>query len=180
MIITFTGESGSGKSTIARSLVNSGNFYFLTSTTTRAARDTDLLDEYEHISQEEFEWLKHNDAFIWTASYSGNNYGTKYTYIDEAIDDETNDHILILVPQVLPILLDYAIDVIPFFVKTPKRSILKKRMKERGDSAESIEKRLKDFGKWENEAKKSNIPYRFITNEGTVEEAVNKVLEYLK
>ena len=180
MLITFTGESGSGKSTIARSLMKLNSFYLLTSSTTRAARPSDLPDEYEYLFEEEFKLLEKSGAFIWTASYAGNNYGTKYGYINEVLDDRDTYHILILVPQVLPILLDYTEKAIPFFIRTPNELVLRKRMEERGDSAENIEKRLEHFWEWEREADKSEINYRFINNEGSIEDAVRQVLGYLK
>ena len=177
MLITFTGESGSGKSTIARELIKLGNFYFLTSTTTRAARSSDLFNEYEYLSHDEFDLLKQNNAFIWTVSHVGNNYGTKHSYIDQAI--QSNSHYLMtVIPQALPILLNYTKEVIPFFVRTPAESVLRKRMEERGDS--DIDKRMQNLGEWEKEAEKSSIPYRYITNEGSIEDAVKQVLDYLK
>ena len=183
MLITFTGESGSGKSTIARSLINLGDFYFVTSTTTRSARATDLFNEYEYVSQEEFKQLKHEAAFIWDVSYKGNSYGTKFDYLNLALESINAYYILIVIPDVLPILLQHSKeinDVIPFFVRTPAESVLRKRMKERGDSTESIEKRLQNLGVWEIEAETSQILYRFITNEDSIEDAVKQVLDYLK
>ena len=181
MLITFTGESGSGKSTLARELIKLGNFYFVTSTTTRSARATDLFNEYEYFSIEEFNQLKYEAAFIWDASYKGNSYGTKFDYLNLALESINTHHILIVIPDVLPILLQHSKeinDVIPFFVRTPAESVLRKRMEERGDT--DIEKRLNNLGVWEIEAETSQIPYRFITNEGSIEDAVRQVMDYLK
>lgn len=94
-IVTLTGESGSGKSSIASYLLDR-NFHFIVSTTTRAQRPSDSPREYEYLSVHEFNQLDNNNAFIWTINYAENNYGTKYAYIDEALQSQDN-HLIIFI-----------------------------------------------------------------------------------
>ncbi len=53
-------------------------------------------------------------------------------------------------------------------------------MQQRGDKQDTIERRLKESGSWDKQAKRSEIPYIFISNNGTIEEAVNLINNYLK
>ncbi len=53
-LISFTGVSGSGKSTIVRKLLEDPAFHIVTSTTTRPPRESDIHGEYEYVSPAEF------------------------------------------------------------------------------------------------------------------------------
>ncbi len=119
--------------------------------------------------------------------YAGQKYGTRYRVVNDALERvEGNYSILILVPDVVPILRRYTNPsqnnscYLPIFVKTPSEEILRERLRVRGDSEESIDRRLKDLYAWERTALASEIPYKVITNEGTIEEAVEQVKGLLK
>ena len=175
VLLTLTGESGTGKSTIARSLLQLRGFQVITSSTTRAARPSDLPQEYEYLSQTAFEQLNEENIFLWTIPYAGHHYGTRQAYIDQALSSE-GVSLLILVPKVVPLLVAYTNKVIPFFIRTPPEAILRERMLCRGDAPENIEKRLQHLGIWEKEAEEQERFYRFITNEGPIEDAVAQIL----
>lgn len=175
-IITLTGEAGSGKTSIARKLLDDG-FEMITSTTTRAARLSDLPKEYEHVNAAEFSLLTAAGAFIWAANYADNQYGTRYLYLDRAISHDKAG-IMILTPEPIPLLLSYTPGVVPFFVCTPSKEVLRQRLQERGDTPAGIEKRLHTL-KWEEQARRSDIPYVFITNTGTLDDAVQEIRKYV-
>ncbi len=176
-IISFTGESGCGKTSLAKRLLSRG-FAMVTSSTTRSPRSSDLPQEYEYLTAEQFSQFEEQNAFAWTASYAGNKYGTRYANLDRILQGDTPG-IAILVPEVVPLLLQYTQHVIPFFVRTPAEEILRQRLAQRGDPAEDIERRLHRLGVWESTARQSDIPYIFINNNGTLDDAMDQISRYL-
>lgn len=176
-IITFTGVSGAGKSTIAESV----GFPFVPSTTTREPRTSDLPEEYEYLERADFDHEKAWDAFLWVNEYDGNCYGTKSEMVDNALAGP-GTYTMILVPRVLPLLLDYAgtDKVLSLYILSPPEEMLRSRMERRGNTPDSIERRLNETRAWDEQAGKSTIPYTFITNNGTIEEAVAQVKKYLR
>src|SRR3989344_3629192 len=112
-IITFTGVSGAGKTTIAKSL----GFPLILSTTTREPRPSDLAGEYEYLEQDDFDYEKAWGSFLWAKEYGGNHYGTKSEIVDKALASPVT-HTMILVPEVLPLLLNYSgkSNVISFYI----------------------------------------------------------------
>ena len=176
-IISFTGASGSGKSTIAQAL----GFPFVRSSTTRPPRPSDNPGEYEYMEQEDFHHEEEAwNSFIWVTTYGKNYYGTKYEPVDRALASKENS-VILLVPEVLHMLLSYVgrEKVLPFYIRTPEEAILRSRLEKRGEAAENIEWRLKESKDGDARAEKSNISYIFITNNGTIEEAVAQVRKYL-
>ncbi len=181
-ILTFTGASGSGKSSIAKSL----GFSLVLSTTTRAPRPSDLPGEYEYIDSKyfdskSFDSVEARNDFLWIKEYGGNYYSTRYDSINLALSRPEN-FIMIIVPEVLPMLLDYAgkEKVLPFYIRSPDEAVLRSRLETRGELEDSIERRLKGSRDWDLQAEGSGIPYIFITNNGAIEEAVGQVRKYLR
>ena len=177
-IVTFTGASGAGKSTIAQAL----GFPFVLSTTTRTPRVSDLPGEYEYIEIDDNVWEENGwNAYLWIEPHAGNYYGTKREVVDRALQDP-GISMMILIPKVLPKLLNYTgtEKVLPFYIRSPEESILRARMQQRGDANANIELRLQQSQAWDDQAQKSGIPYIFITNNSTIEEAVEQVRGYLK
>jgi len=181
-ILTFTGASGSGKSSIAKSL----GFPLVLSTTTRAPRPSDLPGEYEYLDRKYFDSNSFNPVearndFLWIKEYGGNYYSTRYDSINRALNSPEN-YIMILVPEVLPPLLDYAgkEKVLPFYIRSPDEAVLRSRLEKRGEREDSIERRLKESKDWDMQAGESGIPYFYITNNDALEEAVGQVKKYLQ
>lgn len=176
-IVTFTGASGTGKSTLARAL----GFPFVLSTTTRASRPSDNPGEYEYVPQNYFEEMKRCKGFIWSIPFGSSWYGTKHQPVNHALMSQ-NYSLMILVPEVIPKLLVYAGTdaILPFYIRSLPEEVLRVRLEKRGDPADSIERRLKESKDWDAEAESSWIPYVFITNNGTIEGAVEQVRRYLK
>ena len=122
-----------------------------------------------------------NNDFLWIKGYGGNYYSTRYDSINRALNSPEN-FIMILVPEVLPLLLDYAgkEKVLPFYIRSPDEAVLRSRLEKRGEREDSIERRLKESRDWDVQADESGIPYFYITNNGTLEEAVGQVKKYLQ
>lgn len=95
--IIITGPKGSGKTTIAKYLIEHGNFQIVGAITTRDARDDDEI--YEYISTEDFDQIKQNNKlYIYDEDYLGNKYGIKTTSIKQVIENGKIP-ILIITPR---------------------------------------------------------------------------------
>ena len=70
--------------------------------------------------------------------------------------------------------------VLPFYIRSPDEAVLRSRLEKRGEREDSIERRLKESKDWDVQADESGIPYFYITNNGTLEEAVGQVKKYLQ
>ncbi len=182
-IITFTGASGTGKSTLAKELLNNPHFSLITSITTRPPRPSDLAGEYQYLSLEEFAFRNNQHQFIWKTTYAQNCYGTTFASIDKASAASVGEYsIMILVPEVVPILVEYVGKNIVqhFFIKSPPLPILKERMQRRGDSPETIEHRLHDVEQWESNALNSGVEYLLLDNDQEVNDTLKWIYHKLK
>ncbi len=180
LIISFTGASGTGKTSIVKELLKDPTYKLITSTTTRPARPSDLPGEYEYVTLERFKALRSQDQFLWAREYADNWYGTKISDLEKALKDPYIS-LLILIPEVVPILSSYAkAQHLPFYMQTPSQDILRERLKQRGDAQDVIEKRLATIAEWEQQVKTSGISYILLSNEKMLDDAVKLVRKKLE
>lgn len=84
ILLTITGPSLTGKSTLESLLVKSG-FKNLISTTTRAMREGEENGKhYYFVSQKEFDEIKNNNGFVESISFDGNSYGMSKKEVENA------------------------------------------------------------------------------------------------
>ena len=98
-IVGITGFPGAGKSSLIKEVIDlsSNNIELSISATTREPRDKEIHGkDYFFISDEEFNNLKDNDAFIEDATVHGYQYGTLKSFVDEKLVNASLDIILIL------------------------------------------------------------------------------------
>ncbi len=184
MILTLTGASGAGKTTIARSLLGELplDVMMVPSYTTRKPRDTDIEGEYKYVSELRFRFLKKINSFLWTVYPHGNSYGTTTRWVTKALRDDNTAYIMILTPDAVAKLMSFAEKVscadkiFSFCVLSPTQEILRKRLMARGDKEEEIERRLADCVEWDYKAKTSGIPYEFVENNDTVESVTKEIV----
>ncbi len=179
-IITFSGASGSGKTTIAQEVLKLRPVYTLIpSLTTRAARSTDLPNEYRHISAQEFTAREQKHEFLWTISLHENRYGTLKYSVDEALL-KVDPSVMFIAPDCIKLLIDYTQDrVLPFYILSPPEKLLRDRLLKRGESQHVIDMRIADCKKWDEGARNSGTPYIFIRNKGTIQNTATDVLKHL-
>lgn len=182
MILTLTGASGAGKTTISERLISlSPTVRFLISYTTRAARPSDLPGEFAYLSNSDFDRMKEDGAFLWTAQVADTRHGTAERSLKEAFDDENTISIMILVPEVLTTLYAFAdrigkrASLRSVLIRTPDESVLRARMRKRGDEDEKIDARIVATLTYEARARETGIDFIEIENEGAVENAAQNI-----
>ena len=177
-IIIITGPSGAGKTTIVGELIKRHpEWGMVLSRTSRAPRENkDLPGEYQcNVSKKRFLRWRKEGRDLWMVSEHGNMYATLKDDVDGAFAAKVVLFMQLL-PDSVPKILDYVPDrVKPIFIVPPDEEELRRRLAKRGESPEQIERRIADCKNWEEEARESGIPYKFIRNDGTIAEAVEKV-----
>lgn len=186
MILTLTGASGAGKTTIAKELleklpIDAQVVPSYTIRKFRKPRPTDISGEYKYVSGLRFWFLKTIGAFCWTAYPHGNSYGTTKRWVTRALQDDDVIYIMILTPDAIKTLKRFAErkglfgQVYSFYVYSPPQEVLRQRLEKRGDSAEEVAKRLADCLRWDQNVLSSGISYEFVRNDGNIEEAVVEI-----
>lgn len=186
MILTLTGASGAGKTTIAKELlrtlpIDARMIPSYTIRKFRKPRPTDIPGEYKYVSRFWFWLLKTAGAFLWTVYPHGNSYGTTKRWVTRALKDDNTVYIMILTPDAVKELSGFAKKngysdrIFSFYVLSPPQEILRERLRLRGDEMDEIEKRLTDCLKWDQGALNSNIPYEFVRNDHEIDKVVVEI-----
>ena len=144
-LIIFSAPSGTGKSSLIKEIIglSSNKIELSISATTREPRDKEIHGkDYFFISDEEFNNLKDNDAFIENATVHGYQYGTLKSFVDEKILQGI-DIILDIDVQGFIQIENSNIDNLSIFLIPPSFDELRNRLLLRdSDTSDAIEKRL--------------------------------------
>jgi guanylate kinase len=144
-LIIFAAPSGSGKSSLINGMIekDKDNYELSISATTRPPREGEThAKDYFFISDEEFNKLKENGAFIEHAEVHGHQYGTLKSFIEEKLEIGINV-ILDIDVQGFNKIKETLKDTISIFIIPPSMEELEKRLTMRGlDSDDVIKKRL--------------------------------------
>jgi guanylate kinase len=98
MIVTLTGPSCAGKSTLERMLVDKG-FWRVISHTTRAPRPGEVHEkDYHFVSKSEFKRLLEQGRFVEHAKFGGNYYGAAELEFSYPLSQEKNV-VVVMEPQ---------------------------------------------------------------------------------
>ena len=85
-LLVLSGPGGVGKSTVARQLRTSGDFWVSVSATTRIPRENESNGvDYFFISEDEFSSRVRADEFLEWAEFAGSRYGTPSAPVEEAL-----------------------------------------------------------------------------------------------
>jgi len=145
LLITLTGPSSSGKSTIARKLVEYiENIALSVSTTTRSPRKGEVEGrEYFYVSEEEFQGRVEAGEFLEHAQYGNNRYGTELRNVVHAAKEGRDLVFDIEVQGVAQLKKLYPKQTRCIFVFPVSFEELEMRLRRRGtESEEQIARRL--------------------------------------
>ena len=138
-LIVFSAPSGTGKSTIAkRVLERIPNIRFSVSATTRQKRsgETEGINYY-FLSKEEFEEKIRNGGFIEHEFFFGNHYGTLLDKTHEVIDSGANILLDLDVKGALNLKKIFPDNSLLLFIKPPSMEVLKQRLQGRESEDEA-------------------------------------------
>ena len=145
-IIILTAPSGSGKTSIARYLLQAfSNLSFSVSAATRKAREGEVNGkDYYFISEDEFKsHIKNNDFIEWEMVYEGKYYGTLKSELERIWSLGRIPILDIDVHGGIHVQKEYPINTLSLFVKPPSVEELRKRLESRGtETADSINTRV--------------------------------------
>ena len=136
LLIVVSGPAGSGKGTVNAHLLNSGEFVYSVSATTRAPRPGEVDGvNYHFISQEEFKCrLEHGDMLEYT-EYCGNFYGTPKKEAEEVLASGKNLILEIEVEGAENVKRKYP-DAVLVLLLPPSFSVQEQRLRSRGTETE--------------------------------------------
>ena len=175
-MIILIGESGSGKTTILNKLVEKG-FEKAINHTTRLPRDNEKnTNEYKFISKDEFNKMWENGELLQRAEFNNEYYGISTSSLKDnvvciSIVDSVKD-----IKNRAKELNIKNVNIITIYVYVSEQERIN-RMKQRGDTEESIATRLKiDKEKF----KKAKEIADFTVENIYIDETVNKIIKLTK
>jgi len=141
MLVVISGPSGVGKTTVVERLAQVHSFHFSVSVTTRDPRPGEVEGEdYEFVSEEEFQRRVENDEFLEWAAYSDRRYGTPRRQLEERLASGL-DVVLDIEVQGAGQVKAAMPESVMIFVVPPSLSELEERLRGRGDT-DDFERRL--------------------------------------
>lgn len=152
-MIVLIGESGSGKDTIQKQLVENFGYRKIVTYTTRPPRKGEIDGvDYHFVTEEEFRDMKYAGKFGETAEYRGWKYGS-------AIDDYSNNTVIILTPSgfrkikklILPV------PIMSTYIRVPRRERLIRILKRGDDIEEAYRRNLSDVGMFDSIAEEVDL-----------------------
>lgn len=144
MLMVISGPSGTGKGTLAgRLLREDPSFAFSVSVTTRGIRSNEIADVHYHfITEEEYDRLLAQDAFLEHATVHGHRYGTLKSEVYERIERGQNV-LLDIDPQGARSVMAQEPSCVSVFILPPSFEALRVRLHTRNtDDPAEIERRL--------------------------------------
>jgi guanylate kinase len=186
MILSLTGPSGVGKTTLMHNLLKAlPNVKPLVSYTTRAPRPSDEPGEYNYISAEEFDRMTAAGDFLWTAHAYVNRYGTRKADVDGALESKNTLCMPVLVLSAVKTMHQYANQVgkaanlHSMYIHIDDEAELRSRFKERGDKPQEAEARIQECRSWNEEAKNLGVPFIYLEAQKRREDILADALKHI-
>lgn len=170
-MLVLVGASASGKTDIAKILIDEYGFKKMITTTSRKPRKGEVNGvDYNFISKKVFENRMKKNRFLETVCYNDNYYGTPKK-------GATKEKVLIVEPDGANSIYDHEIkDTVIILLETEEET-RKERMLERGDNLiETIDRLEKDKEHF-NKSNLRHIDFIVNTTEGTQLELAEKIYE---
>lgn len=145
-LFIFSAASGTGKTSLARALVESTpDVAFSVSHTTRAPRPGEQHGvHYYYVTREEFDRMAANGEFVEHATVFGNSYGTSKLAIEDQIRSGKSV-ILDIDWQGARAIKQWRPEAVSIFILPPSRAALRERLTNRKqDSQEVIDRRMRE------------------------------------
>lgn len=180
MLLIISGPSGVGKTTITRGVERTiADSVFSVSATTRAKTDADVEGvDYHFVTDEEFERMRAEGAFLESAGVYGKKYGTPRAWVEEHLKRgrlvilEIDVQGAVQVKKQIP-------DAFAIFVLPPSEDDVLSRLRARKrENEEQIQKRFGHAKREIESAKAAGIYDHFIVNDDrqrAIQEAVDVV-----
>ncbi len=172
-LIILSGPSGSGKGTIVSKLLSTRDDTVLSvSMTTRQPRPGEVDGvHYFFTTREEFEQMRELGAFLESAEYNGNYYGTPESTVRNWLDEGKNV-ILEIEVQGAEKIMDYRADLVSVFITIPSMEELRRRLVGRGTETEETIKARMDVAKRELQRA---FRYDYVVINDEVDKAVERI-----
>lgn len=138
-VIVLTAPSGSGKTSIAKRLLNDfDNLKFSVSATTRKPRDGEINGkDYFFLSDEEFQHkIETGDFLEWEEFYNNTRYGTLRSEVDKQLESGYFILLDVEVKGALNIKDIYDDDCLTIFIRPPSLKVIGERLTNRGTETE--------------------------------------------
>lgn len=172
MLLIISGPSGAGKGTLIEQLsMNDPNYAFSVSVTTRDPRPGEINGVHYHfITQQEYDRLLSEDAFLEHAHVHNGDYGTLRAPVEKALG-EGKIMVLDIDCQGAINVMNTVTDYVSVFILPESYSALERRLRARGtETEEQIQTRMKNA---RIEVPKAPLyQYNIINYEGRMPEAL--------
>ena len=142
-VVVVSGPTASGKSTLWQRLVEHPRVDFSVSATTRPPRDGEEDGrDYRFLSQEEFDALVAEDAFLEHATVHGRSYGTLRADVEKSL--EAGHHVVLEIDvQGADQVRESGLPQVSLFIQPPSLEVLRERLLARGtEDPEEMDRRL--------------------------------------
>ncbi|MDD3084104.1 MAG: guanylate kinase [Candidatus ainarchaeum sp.] len=176
-IFVISGHSGSGKTTIANSLLKKNNdLEKVITCTTRKPRNNEINGkDYFFLTLEEFEKNIKENLMAEYEKYSGNYYGSRKKDVEKILNNGKKVLFVVDTKGALTLKKSFSNSIL-IFIKAPSLKELKKRLLKRGDKKNFVEKRFLEI----NDELKREKEFDFVIINNILEKAIDDVQKIIK
>jgi guanylate kinase len=175
LLFVISGPSGTGKGTVMKHLLETGEYFYSVSATTRAPRPEDREGvTYYFVTRAQFEEKIASGEMLEYAEYSGNYYGTPKFAVEKALSEGKNVILEIETKGALQV-REKMPEAVLIFILPPDIATLRARLEGRGtESAEVIDLRMSQVKR--EIALLPRYDYAIVNENGKAAEAAEEIM----